>query len=296
MKASMSRILPLICILAACSSGTSIDATVRGTWSNVPLDVSFESDSGGFGGVTDGTLGNSDAVRDIAPGLAMLGSIPAYSSASGSVGPAEPAQVEVVFDTPPPLVYAGPWTVPNATFTFQDANEERLLTIGVQNALVLDFDEPDFSSFGEVTMVQTGRVSGTATKAGDVTFDGSFQLQYECHEQSTYYRHCGNGRAEDGKANPVNRPYTEDTCPRELVAPYEASPKWDGDTLHLGDLEVDCRKTRAANLLCYDRRTGVEADGCEWTVHFLTDGAVQQFAVAAFAGGSCAKKFCNTYR
>jgi len=55
--------------------------------------------------------------------------------------------------------------------------------------------------------------------------------------------------------------------------------------------------TATANLLCY-RRAKATAGGCDWDVHFLTDGSIQQFAVAAFATSSCALpvKTCNTYR
>lgn len=81
------------------------------------------------------------------------------------------------------------------------------------------------------------------------------------------------------------------------------APSWSGNTLELGDFSISClegNSTKSGDgqwpLLCYQRRTKVSAGGCKWTVHFLTDGALQQFAIAGFAEGDCSQKTCNTYR
>lgn len=83
-----------------------------------------------------------------------------------------------------------------------------------------------------------------------------------------------------------------------MVAPYEASPVWKGDTLMRGDLKLDCRHTPTSGaLFCYLRRS-VTVASCTEDVHFVTDGSLQQFDIAAFAAKECSVpvKTCNTYR
>jgi len=287
-------------LLCGCSRGTNFDLALKGTFQSQPVDVNVHVETE-F--PTDGTLGTDDPTRDIAPLFAVVGGTDTRSTVSGTCSPA-PCQpvAQLALRTPPPMVYAGPWTTTEANLSFRDLNfepKQGFLFSGNTSHLTMNFEPPTFTGGGTVVMTNTGSVEGVLNAGAEtINVTGRFNLAYECHKQEQYYRFCGNDRTADGKSNPIGRPYTENTCPAELVAPYEASPTWTGDTLHLGDLTVPCRHTEVGPvpILCYLRRT-VTAAGCSWDVHFLTDGSVQQFAVAAFAKGDCAvAKTCNTYR
>ena len=299
-------LLPLLAALTGCSSGSNVDGDLKGRIGGRDVDLHLRLDSDGSG-VDDGTLGDDEPNRDIAPGFVILGGVPAATSVSGSkcvVDPCPPL-AEIDFYSPPPLVYAGTWKATEAELKFTDEDFYGKADIsfhGRDDHFELTFKEPDFSSSGNVTMVNTGTVDAAHVVNGEtLAFKGNFRLEYQCHKQSRYYRHCGNTKG--GGPNPIKRPYTENTCPAELVTPYEGAPSWSGNTLTLGGFKIDCREggvtdssTGSLPLLCYQRRTKVSAGGCTWTVHFLTDGSIQQFAIAGFADGACAQKTCNTYR
>ena len=294
------RLLMGLLAVSGCSRGTNFDLALKGTLRGQPADIRVRVETE-F--PTSGTLGNNDGLRDVAPLLVLAGGTDTRSTVSGTCSPA-PCQpvAELYLLSPPPLVYAGDWKAQDARLTFKDLDFESKQTLaftGSASHFTMTFDPPVFSSGGRVVATNSGTVDGAfISGADDLRLSGRFNLAYECHEQENYYRFCGNGRGADGESNPLERPYTENTCPAELVAPYEASPTWTGDTLKLGDVTVNCRHTESGPvpILCYLRRT-VTAAGCTWDVHFLTDGSVQQFAVAAFAKGDCAvAKTCNTYR
>ena len=299
---------PLLAALAACSSGSSVDGELTGSLAGRDVQLHVKLDSDGSG-VSNGTLPD-EPNRDIAPGLVILGGVPNASSLSGSkcvIDPCPPL-AELTYSSPPPIIYAGTWKAPDARLVFTDENFFPQAGVSffetgkhfTGSHFELTFKEPDFSSSGDVTMVNTGTVDAAYVVDGEtLAFKGDFRLEYQCHRQSVYYRHCGNTKG--GEPNPIHRPYTENTCPAELVTPYEGAPSWSGNTLTLGGFKMDCREGDSSSgdnkpLLCYQRRTKVSAGGCTWTVHFLTDGGIQQFAIAGFADGACAQKTCNTYR
>lgn len=290
----------LLLTVSACSRGTNFDLAVKGTLRGQPADIQVHVETE-F--ATSGTLGNDDRLRDVAPLLVLAGGTDTRSTVSGTCSPApcEPV-AEVYLLSPPPLVYAGAWKAKEARLTFKDLNFESKQTFALSGStshFTLTFDPPVFSSGGRGVASNSGTLEGAfVSGSDDVRLTGRFNLAYECHQQEKYFRFCGNTRTADGQSNPLNRPYTENTCPAELVAPYEVAPTWTGDTLHLGELTVSCRHTEGGPepILCYQRRAVIAA-GCNWDVHFLTDGSLQQFAVAAFAQGECAvAKTCNTYR
>lgn len=300
-------LLPLLlAALAACSSGSNVDGELKGRLGGRDIQLQVKLDSDGAG-VSDGTLGNDAPNRDVAPGFVLLGGVPNATSLSGSKCVLDPCPplAQLTYSSPPPLIYAGTWKAPDAVLKFTDEDFYPLAAVGFSgpaNHFELTFKEPDFSSSGDVTMVNTGTVDAAHVANGEtLEFKGDFRLEYQCHEQSVYYRHCGNPKGLG--PNPLKRPYTENTCPAELVTPYEGTPSWSGNTLTLGEFKIDCREGRSGQdgdgnwpLLCYQRRTKVRAGGCTWTVHFLTDGEIQQFAIAGFADGACEQKTCNTYR
>lgn len=294
-----SLLLASLMALVACRGGSTAELSVKGEIDQKPVDMKIQLTSGG-GAVENATANDSAAIQ-----IAIIGGQQAYSSISAKKCPTDPCPdvAELILWTPTPIIYAGRWKLPEGSVL--KLNDDLTPLTGVdlgdlRAPYELDFGEPEFSGSGQVTMIQPATVHSPEGAKAQVT--GSVELEYQCHHQSRYFRHCGEAKKGDGQANPLGRAYLEDTCPRSLVEPYEASPKWDDDTLQLGELEVDCRETEGMMdgglkpLLCYSRRAGVEADGCKWTVHFLTDGWLHQFAIAGFAEGDCAKKTCNTYR
>ncbi len=292
--------LGALLVLSSCEQGMTADVKLKGELAGRPTDLSFTINSGG-GGMSDGTNYGDD--RNIANQLAIIGGIPAYTAMRTTTCPTEPCPdtAELLLWTPPPIIYAGLWPLPERSHLALQKDLDPLLTTDISGQVALDFGEPQFVSGGRVTMRQPGTFAPGAVRSS-FTLEGSFSLEYQCHKQSKYFRHCGEAIAGDGQTNPLKLPYARDTCPRELVAPYEASPKWSGNTVTLGDLKVDCRETEGSlnggkpPVLCYSKRTGVSAGGCTWTVHFLTDGAIYQFAIAAFADAACPVKTCNTWR
>lgn len=302
MRSRSATLASLFFLLTACSSGTFVDGTATGAASFDFRASTLEPASGSL---------PANAARDITPLLLMLGGLDQESSLSCKTCPQpKPTLVELVLDAPPPLVYAGPWKAPQATLSLQapgefgEAQDVRAWDFArSQASFTLTFDEPSFSGSGKTVMTARGTVSAESAPPEPLRLSGKFGLEYRCHLQEKYFRFCGNTRGADGASNPVHRPYTENTCPAELVQPYEASPVWKGNTLTLGELKVDCRETEgtpssdgARPLLCYQKRDAVKANGCTWRVHFLTDGTLQQFAVAAWADEQCPRKTCNTYR
>ncbi len=296
----------VLAALTACKDGTDIRGDVTGRYNGKEVRMTAQADSSGAPINFDASYG--DGNRDVARHWALLGGNEYNSSAGGSSCVTEPCPNLAVINvkTPPALIYAGVWTSTDGSVGFGREGEKGMAFFNTPGSrFEMDFAEPDFSSFGDITMVNTGKVYAVQEVNGEkLEFKGDFRLEFQCHKQSVYYRDCGNMRQEGLKPNPNGRPYAENTCPAELVAPYEGEPRWDGKTtLRLGDQKVDCREGHSSQgidgswpLLCYQRRTGVKAGGCTWRVHFLTDGSLQQFAVAGFSEGDCAQKTCNTYR
>ncbi|MFZ5443367.1 MAG: hypothetical protein ACOZQL_25390 [Myxococcota bacterium] len=285
--------------LFACSPGMTADFTLKGTFASRPVDLSASLTSGGAG-LSDGT--NKGDNRNTANQLAMIGGQTAWTSVRTTTCPTEPCpdNVELVLWTPPAIIHAGPWVLPEGSEVSLYKDLDLLATEPIAGLAQLDFEPPEFSAAGRVTLRQRAKLGAGPRMAG-LTVEGSVGLEYQCFLQNTYFRHCGEAIRGDGQTNPLKLPYAENTCPRELVAPYEASPTWNGLQLSLGDLKVDCRETEGTlnggkkPVLCHSKRT-VEAGGCTWTVHFLTDGALYQFAIAGWADAGCAQKTCNTYR
>lgn len=299
-----SELLVVASLLVACSPGNSANFTLKGQLGGKPVDLGFALTSGG-GAVSDGT--NYGDNRNTADQLAIIGGLRDYSVARGSVCPTEPCPdtAELILWTPPVIIHAGPWTLPFGSELNLGQDTTQLAKGELASTWALEFGEPEWSPGGRVTMRNhakfiRGPVETPASKA--LELEGTVDLEYQCHLQSKYFRHCGESIRGDGQKNPLNLPYARATCPAELVAPYEASPTWSGNTLKLGELSVECRETEGSlnggkkPVLCYSKRTGVQADGCTWTLHFLTDGALYQFAVAGFADASCPTRWCNTYR
>lgn len=307
----MRFLLCTLPLLAACgaSSGGNFDITLKGHGADgSAVDIHVVANDDGAGPANSAFT--DDDNRDIAPGLDVAGEIEGTSQVSGPHCLSSPCPLKGVISvlTPPPIIYAGPWKGAQASVAFED--ELNTVMNGFDfsapgNDFALNYDPPEYHGSGDVTIVQHGTVTGTFTSRGAaVTVAGKFSTATPCNIQNPNFRNCGEPRGEDGKSNPIQRPYTENTCPADLVAPYEASPTWTNHTLHLGSIAIDCRTTDGpqpeaalANLLCY-RRTSTSAGGCQWDVHFLADGQLEQFAVAAFASSSCSLpvKTCNTYR
>ncbi len=282
--------------------GSTANFTAKGRLGGQSIDLRVGLTSGG-GGMTDGT--NFGDNRHVANQLAVIGGLPEYSSVQGTVCPVTPCPdaVELLLWTPTPIIHAGPWPLPSGSFLNLQHDLTKVMSADLGTSpqpYQLDFGEPQFSPSGRVVMHQPGTF--VSPSGADLQLEGTFNLEYQCHTQNTYFRHCGQAKGADGTKNPLNLPYVEDTCPRELVAPYEAAPRWVGNTLHLGELSVDCRETEGSlnggqrPVLCYSKRTNVVAGGCTWAVHFVTDGLVYQFAVAGFADAACPVKTCNTSR
>lgn len=116
--------------------------------------------------------------------------------------------------------------------------------------------------------------------------------------QAPYYVNCGN--ANDPALQRPSVLEVEGDCPAALSASYLGAHAWDGKTLKLPNRSISCRSTDGVksseldSLLCYDNQK-IEAEGCSWDVHFVTDGILLQWRVAAWADASCdlPKKTCN---
>jgi hypothetical protein len=287
--------------------GNTIEITLKGSnEQGSPIDMSIKDDADGASMTSGG--GPDDDDRDIAPQFITVGDVEGSSSVSGAhcVPSPCPKKATIMASTPPPIVYAGAWKATHTQIAFKDDLDSVLGGFNFDHGssdFTLNFGPPEYHDSGKMVMTQTGNISGMYSNNGaSVMVTGSFTLQDLCDIQNPYYRYCGNTQGQNGQSNPVHRSYIEDTCPEELVKPYEADPVWDGHTLKLGDISINCRVTdggtssSADQLLCY-RRTTTSAGGCEWDVHFATDGLLQAFAIAAFAKGDCnVGKACNTYR
>jgi hypothetical protein len=294
------RPLALLLLLAApaCFNPTWVEGSATGAFA---FDFKVSTTEPGSG--TLPTSGN----RDVAPLFLLLGGIDATSSVACRTCPTPtPTMATMQVALPPALVYAGEWKAPQASLALE-TGQGGVSTQAVAawdfsrtgSALTLTFDEPSFSGLGTTVMVGRGTLKA---QAPELNVTGRFNLEYRCHLQEQYFRFCGNTQRE-GVTNPVQRGWTENTCPAELVAPYEATPTWSGNTVTLGDQRVECRETEGTadidgkrTLLCHQRREGVKAGGCTWRVHVLTDGTLQQLAVAGWADAACPLKACNTYR
>lgn len=284
--------------LSACDPGMTADFTLKGLFAGKDVDYRVALTSGG-GAVADGT--NVGDNRHTADQLAMIGGQVAWTTLSGPCA-AEPCpdNVELSLYVPPVILHADPWVFPSFSHLSLEKEFDPVLVEDLGGKVALEFEEPEFFTSGRVVLRQRAKFAPGPTSA-TYALEGTVGLEYQCHIQSQYFRHCGQSIGGDGQSNPLKLPYARNTCPATLVAPYEASPTWSGNTLQLGDLAIPCRETEGgkngtgAAVLCYSKRT-VEADGCTWRVHFLTDGLLYQFAVLGFADAACPKKTCNTYR
>lgn len=285
----------------ACLDPTFAEGTASGTYA---FDFRVATSE-----PTSGTLPSSGN-RDIAPLLLLMGGIENTSSVTCRTCPTPTPQfAELSIDLPPALVYAGEWRPPSVGLALQVGDRG----VGDRNVILWDFarqggrltvtfDEPTFSGLGRTVLTARGAISGEATVPEPLTLTGRLSVEFRCHVQEQYFRFCGNTMRE-GVSNPVMRGWTENSCPAELVTPYEATPSWSGNTVTLGDQRIDCRETEGTadsdgkrTLLCHQRREGVKAGGCTWRTHVLTDGTLQQFAIAGWADAACPIKACNTYR
>ena len=301
------RAIFLSFLFFACgSSGNSFDLKLKGEAApGQPVDMSLRLDAEGAGS-TFGTFTDPNSNYQLAPRLILVGLTENSSHVSGSnciVSPC-PKIAQLRAFGPPTAIYAGPWHHTQANIAFQqDGRDIAGLGFDDPNDFTLNFEKPSYSGSGDTVFSQNGTVVGSATVRGStVRVEGSFHVETQCNRQELSFRGCGNAKAGDGRANPLKQAYLENTCPAELVKPYEASPTWSGNTLHLGDINIDCRatnngaeKTDSPSLQCF-RHTSTKAGGCSWDVYFQTDGDLQAFSVAAFADSSCATKTCNTYR
>lgn len=281
-----------------CSPGMTADFSVKGVFAGKDVDYTVGLTSGG-GWVADGT--NVGDNRNTADQLAMIGGQVAWTTLRGPCA-AEPCpdNVELNLWVPPVLMHADPWVLPAYSDLKFDKEFDPVLAEDLGEKFALEFEEPEFFSAGKVVLRQRAKFAA-GPRAAPFTLEGTVGLEYQCHLQSKYFRHCGEAIDGDGQRNPLKLPWARNTCPAELVAPWDVSPTWSGTTLQLGDLSIPCRETEGgkeggrAPVLCYAKRT-MQADGCTWSVHFLTDGALYQFAVLGFADAACPKKTCNTYR
>ena len=291
----------LVCALTACLNPTFVEGTATGTYA---FDFRVATSE-----PTSGTLPASGD-RDVAPLLLLLGGIENTSSVTCRTCPTPTPQfAELSIALPPALVYAGEWRPKSVGLALQvgdrgvgDRNVVVWTFARPEDRFTVTFDEPSFSALGTTVMTARGAITAEATAPEALSVTGRLSVDYRCHLQEQYFRFCGN-TVREGVSNPIKRAWTENTCPAELVAPYEATPTWSGNTVTLGDQRITCRETEGTpdndgkrTLLCHQRREGVTAGGCTWRTHVLTDGTLQQFAIAGWADAACPLETCNTYR
>lgn len=196
MDSSMrSLLLASLVVLVACRGGMTADLTVKGEIDQKPVDMKIQLTSGG-GAVENATLEDSAAIQ-----LALIGGQQAYSSISVKTCPTDPCPdvAELILRTPPPVIYAGRWRLPEGSMLKLNRDLTPLTGVNLgddREPYELDFDEPEFSGSGKVTMIQTAAVISPEGAKAQVT--GSVELEYQCHIQSSYFRHCGEAKKDDG--------------------------------------------------------------------------------------------------
>jgi hypothetical protein len=201
----------------------------------------------------------------------------------------------LTLQAPRTLLGGGTWTLPEGS-TLELLREGAVIeTVPLGGRVGLAFDPPDFSSSGPLVLRQKAHFAPGPAATRALTFEGFVELEYQCTAPGPE-PFCGGPVIEDGASSPLQSAYTVDECPRALVAPFEAPRQWREHTLRLGTLDVDCRRTEGTKALCHAVQEGVEAAGCTWTVHFLTDGSGGHFSVAGWADRHCATQRCVTYR
>jgi hypothetical protein len=263
-------------VLSACTPGNLANFTAKGEFGGKPIDMGFTLSSGG------------SAVEDR---RARIGGTRQLVVIRADTCPTEPCPdvATLVVGAPPSPLYAGRWTISEGELQLQRGGD--VLARGeLGGAWALDFMEPVYSSGGPLVLHKEANFTRSPTPDPKLELQGTVDLEYQCRGAEGL---CG--APISGSTNPRGVAYAEDTCPRALVEPFEAAPTWKGTTLLLGDREIDCRET-GAGVLCHQRRAAVELDGCRWNVHFFADGALDVFAVSAWAERGCPVRSCNTYR
>ncbi len=301
--------LALVLSLGCGGGGNAFTLSFKGAVSaSQPIDMQLNLDGEGSG-VTNGdnVATNSGMEYQIAPSGIFVGLTEASSHVSGGhcVTSPCPKLAQLSLRGPPSVFYAGPWKATHAVIKFQEAGRDVAgFDFEQPNDFTLNFERPQYSASGDIVFSQNGTVSGRLTYGSSVIeTSGTFHLEQQCTKQERSFRRCGQRTVAGTAANPSKQAYLENTCPADLVKPYEVSPTWSGKTLHLGDIAIDCRGTNSTTVTenappevqCF-RRTTVQSAGCTWDVFFQTDGLLQAFTVAGFADSACAMKTCNTYR
>jgi hypothetical protein len=265
---------------------------VQGVLEGYPTAQSRISLKLGTSFVDTGALGS-----DVLDSFVILGGSSMTTSVSGC--PAElcgKGLPQMTLRGPLAPLYLGPFISPQASISFRSELFTSVGGVSFSDGMgvaTLNFTDFRFFWAGENVADASGTI--TATSSTGTKFSGTFTLGYACNSFSPFYRFCGNQKQD---VLPLNNRFGQNTCPAELLQPFEVVPTWSGTTLKFADTDVACRDTRPGGtpvFLCY-QQAEVKAAGCTWQRHVLTDGYLQQFILAAKPIGPCSLPACTTFR
>jgi hypothetical protein len=156
----------------------------------------------------------------------------------------------------------------------------------------LEYEELEWTGDHEGSVISRGHITSRSIYE-DLRLEARFQLVANC-DWEPFHRYCGQPRID----NPKPAPWQKSDCPQALIEHVggQAVPEWKGDSrMRLGAVDCAC-KGEDGLLQCFADVSGIDAEGCRWRAVVLTDGSVDQFALAGFADPACTRRSCNTWR
>ncbi|HEX8437796.1 hypothetical protein [Archangium sp.] len=281
--------------LVACGGtpDSYVEGRIFGTRYGGPVDISFRFTNGGIGGLVYENFLREDR-RGNDPTFIHLSDPDHEVTVRAWSGP-EPIDEDTfelfLWELPSPPVHAGTHRGAvlgvrlNDSFVFGPSPS--------YDVIDMEYEELEWTGNHDGSVISRGRLTSHFTSDPGLHLEGRFQLVANC-EWHPFHRYCGQPRID----NPKLAPWQQSDCPQALIEHVggQAVPEWRGDSrMRLGAVDYAC-KGEDGLLQCFADVSGIEAEGCTWRAVVLTDGSVDQFALAGFADPACARRACNTWR
>lgn len=281
--------------LAACGGTPEsyVEGRISGTRNGGPVDLSFHFSNGGMGGLAYGGFLPQDE-RNNETTFILLDSLSNGVDVRAWSGPERFNEdwFEFFFHgLPTPPVHAGSYR--GATLALKLNDSFALAPFPGHDFPDMVYEELEWTGDHEGSVIARGHITSTFVNEPGLHLEARFQLVANCKWEH-YYRYCGQPRID----NPKPAPWLQSDCPQALIEHVggQAVPEWKSDSrMRLGAVDYQC-KGEDGRLQCFADVSGIEAEGCRWHAQVLTDGSVDQFALAGFAEPGCSRSACNTWR
>ncbi|WP_375772218.1 hypothetical protein NR798_15460 [Archangium gephyra] len=281
--------------LAACrgSPESYVEGRLSGTRNGGPVDISFRLTNDGLGGLFYGGFLRDDHRGNETTNISMnsLASDVDVRAWSGPEAIDEDSSEFFLRELPSPPIHAGPYR--GATVGLRLNSLFFIGTRTPHDDPVLEYEELEWTGDPEGSVIARGHLTASFVDHPDLRLEARFQFVASC-EWEPFHRYCGQPRID----NPQPAPWQQSDCPQALIdfVGGQAVPEWKGDSrMRLGAVDYDCKGENGL-LQCFADVAGIKADGCLWRAVVLTDGSVDQFALAGFADAACPQRACNTWR